>query len=116
MRSHGVTDYPDSGQVQASPGSDLDLSNPTYRAAQQACQSLRPTEKLTPAQAAQNNADALKQAECMRSHGITKYPDPQVGTGGNDTINLTGIDLNSPQFLAAQQACRRYAPLDSKGA
>ena len=33
MRSHGVTDYPDSGQVQASPGSDLDLSNPTYRAA-----------------------------------------------------------------------------------
>jgi hypothetical protein len=52
----------------------------------------------------------------MRSHGITKDPDPQVGSGGNDTINLTGIDLNSPQFLAAQQACRRYAPPDSKGA
>jgi len=116
MRSHGVTDYPDSGPVQTSPGSDLNPGNPTYRAAQQACQSLRPTEKLTQAQAAQNNADALKQAECMRSHGITKYPDPQSGTDGNNTINLTGIDLNSPQFLAAQKACQRYAPPDGKGA
>jgi hypothetical protein len=108
MRSHGVTDYPDSGPIQASPGSDLDPSNPTYRAARQACQSLQPTENLTSAQAAQDNADALKFSQCMRSHGITKYPDPQAGTGGNDTINLTGIDLNSPQFLAAAQACRRY--------
>jgi len=115
MRSHGIADYPDSGPVQASAGSDLDPGNPTYRAAQQACQSLRPTEKLSPAQAAQNNAAALKYAECMRSHGITKYPDPQVGTGGNDTLNLTGIDLNSPQFQAAQQACRKYQVPNGKG-
>jgi hypothetical protein len=117
MRSHGVTDYPDSGgPIQASPGRDLDPGNPAYRAAQQACQSLGPTENLTPAQAAQDNADALKFSQCMRSHGITKYPDPQAGIGGNDTINLTGIDLNSPQFLAAQQACRRYVPPNGKGA
>jgi hypothetical protein len=117
MRSHGVTDYPDSGgPIQASPGSDLDPGNPAYRAARQACQSLLPTEHLSPAQAAQNNADALKFAECMRNHRITKFPDPQPGTGGNDSINLTGIDLNSPQFQAAQQACRRYAPPGGKGA
>ena len=117
MRAHGVTDYPDSGgPIQASPGGDLDPGNPTYRAARQACQSLQPTEHLSPAQAAQNNADALKFSACMRDHGITKYPDPHVGTGGNDTVNLTGIDLNSPQFQAAQQACRRYAPPDGKGA
>ena len=116
MRSHGVTDYPDAGPIQASPGSDLDPGNPTYRAARQSCQSLQPTENLNPAQAAQGNADALKFSACMRNHGITKYPDPQVGTGGNDTINLSGIDLNSPQFQAAQQACRRFVPPNGKGA
>jgi hypothetical protein len=117
MRSHGVTDYPDSGgPIQASPGSDLDPSNPAYRAARQACQSLQPTENLNPAQAAQDNADALKVSACMRNHGITKYPDPQVGAGGNATVNLSGIELNSPQFQAAQQACRHYAPPNGKGA
>jgi hypothetical protein len=117
MRSHGVTEYPDSGgPIQASPGSDLDPGSPAYQAARQACQSLQPAEHLSPAQAAQNNADALKFSACMRSHGITKYPDPRAGTGGNATVNLTGIDLNSPQFLAAQQACRRDLPPDGKGA
>jgi hypothetical protein len=118
MRARGVTDYPDSGgPIQASPGSDLDPSNPTYRAARQTCQSLQPTANLNPAQQAQANADALKFSECMRNHGITKYPDPQGGIGGNSTVNLTGlgIDLNSPQFRAAQQACRHYVGPNGKG-
>jgi hypothetical protein len=112
MREHGVTDFPDSGgPTQPSPGSDLDPNNPTYRAARQACRSLQPTTHLNPAQAARDQADALKFAKCMREHGITKYPDPQPGAGGNDLINLTGLGLaviDSPQFQAAKQACRRY--------
>jgi hypothetical protein len=111
MRAHGVADFPDSGgPTQPSPGSDLDPNNPSYRAARQACHSLQPTIHLNPAQAARDQADALKFAQCMREHGITKYPDPQPGAGGNDVINLTGLgnEINSPQFHAAQQACRRY--------
>lgn len=112
MRAHGVTDYPDSGgPTQPSPGSDLDPNNPTYRAARQACQSLMPTEHLSPAQAARDQAIVLKFAKCMREHGITKYPDPQPGADGNDLINLTRLGvgvINSPQFQAAQRACRRY--------
>ena len=118
MRAHGVTDYPDSGgPIQASPGSDLDPSNPTYRAARQACQSLLPTVNLNPAQQAQANADALKFSECMRNHGITKFPDPHGGTGGNSTVDLRGlgIDLNSSQFQAAQQACHHYLGPNGKG-
>lgn len=117
MRSHGVTDFPDSGgPTQPSPGSDLDPNNPTYRAARQACHSLQPTSHLSPAQAAQNNADALKFSKCMREHGITKYPDPgpHSGPGGGWGIDLRGIDLNSPQFQAAHQACRRYQSPNGK--
>jgi hypothetical protein len=110
MRAHGVTDYPDSGQVQATPGSDLDPDNPTYVAAKQACRSLQPASYLSPAQQAQAYADELKFAQCMRGHGITKWPDPQGVTSGNSVVNLSrsGIDFNSPQFQAANLACQHY--------
>jgi hypothetical protein len=118
MRAHGVTGFPDSGVlIQASPGSALDPSNPTYRAARQACQSLLPTVHLNPAQAAQTLANGLKFSKCMRNHGITNYPDPgpHNGPGGGWGIDLSGIDLNSPQFQAAQQACRHYQAPKGKG-
>lgn len=121
MRAHRVTDFPDSGGLthlpQASPGSDLNPNNPTNRAARQACQSLLPTVHLNPAQAAQTLAIGLKFSKCMRNHGITNYPDPgpHNGPGGGWGINLSGVDLNSPQFQAAQQACRRYQVPNGKG-
>jgi hypothetical protein len=48
---------------------------------------------------------------CMRSHGVPKFPDPdskgrlmlEAGPG-------TGIDPESAQFKAADQACRKLAP------
>lgn len=118
MRSHGVTDFPDSGPPeQPGSGSDLDPDNPTYQAARRACQSLRPVVRPNPAQAAQSLADALKFAQCMRQHGITNYPDPgpHNGPGGGSGIDLRGIDLNSPRFQAAQQACRQYQSPTGKG-
>jgi hypothetical protein len=118
MRAHGVTDFPDSGgTIRASPGSDLDPNNPTYRAARQACQSLLPAVHPNPAQAAQTLANGLKFSKCMRNHGITNYPDPgpHSGPGGGEGIDLRGIDLNSPQFQTAQQACRHYLGPNGKG-
>jgi hypothetical protein len=120
MRAHGVTDFPDSGGLgQASPGSDLDPANPTYRAAWQACQALWPTTHVSPAEAAQALADGLKFSACMREHGITSFPDPDPhggphGHGGIDLRGL-GIDPNSPQFRAAQQACQHYLGPNGKG-
>lgn len=111
MRAHGVTDYPDSGVlIQPRPGSDLNPGNPVYRAARHACQSLLPRANVNPAQAAQNLADALKFSTCMREHGITNFPDPgpHSGPGGGEGIDLRGIDINTPQFQAAHQACRHY--------
>jgi hypothetical protein len=118
MRAHGVTDYPDSGALTgATPGSDLDPSNPTYQAARQACQSLHPTVHLNQSQAAQNLAAGLEFSKCMRQHGITNYPDPgpHSGPDGGYGINLSGIDMNSPQFQAAKQACQQHQNPNSKG-
>lgn len=118
MRAHGVTDYPDSGAVTgATPGSDLDPDNPTYQAARQACQSLHPTIHQNQSQAAQNLAAGLAFSKCMRQHGITNYPDPgpHSGPNGGYGINLSGVDMNSPQFQAAKQACQHYQNPNSKG-
>jgi hypothetical protein len=112
MRSHGVTDYPDSGDVTAAPGSDLDPSNPTYQTARQACEYLHPTIHQNHSQAAQSLATGLNFSKCMRKHGITNYPDPgpHSGPNGGYGINLSGIDTNSPQFQAAQQTCQQQYP------
>jgi hypothetical protein len=116
MRSHGVSDYPDTGgPIQANPGSDLDPNNPAYQAARQSCQSLRPTISLPPDQQAQARADDLKFAQCMRAQGIANYPDPQPNSNVVDLRQLGAALLNSPQFQAAQQACKQYQNPNGKG-
>jgi hypothetical protein len=52
---------------------------------------------------------ALKEATCMRAHGVPNFPDP---SGGGSGVNLdgTGINPQSPAFKSARQACARFAP------
>jgi hypothetical protein len=53
--------------------------------------------------------DGAKFSACMRKNGVPNFPDPnaqgviQFGSGD-------GIDLGSPKFRAAQQACRKVLP------
>jgi hypothetical protein len=118
MRAHGVTDYPDSGApASVAPGSDLNPSNPAYQSARQACEYLHPHANQSQAASSQNLAAALSFAKCMRQHGITNYPDPgpHSGPNGGEGVNLSGIDINSPQFKAAQQACQQYQVPNGKG-
>jgi len=49
--------------------------------------------------------DAAHFSSCMRSHGVTNFPDPSAG-GGIAISPSMGFDPNSPTFLAAQRACR----------
>lgn len=51
----------------------------------------------------------LAYAACMRSHGVPDFPDPS--SSGAIVINpASGIDLNAPQFDAAQRACQKLVP------
>jgi len=68
-----------------------------------------PTSSASPSASGQGSA--LAYSRCMRAHGITKFPDPD--SHGNLGLNAgpgTGIDPNSPQYKAADQACKHLMP------
>ena len=67
---------------------------------------LPPTQTITPA----DQADYLKAAACMRSHGVPDFPDP---TFQNNTVTFNvspSIDKNSPQARSAVAICRKLIP------
>jgi hypothetical protein len=120
MRSHGVPSFPDPNAqggfaIQGGPGSSLNPGSATFQAADKTCRHLLPNDgQPTAAQQAHALAQALKFSQCMRSHGLADFPDPQSQPGGGIAIRIhTGPgqasnDLNpqSPQFQAAQNACQ----------
>jgi hypothetical protein len=54
--------------------------------------------------------DALKYAECMRSHGVPSFPDPDAGGGFLFHVG-SGVDPSSPAFEAARAKCQKFMPL-----
>ncbi|NUR59323.1 MAG: hypothetical protein HOV87_11740 [Catenulispora sp.] len=121
MRSHGIKDFPDpdsQGNVKLNvdgPGSDLDLHNPAYTAADNACKSLRPQAQQSRAPGAKD--DNLKYSQCMRSHGIKDFPDPNADGHLDIGQNAPGGDLDpgNPQFKAAEDACKQFQPAGGPG-
>ena len=115
MRSHGVPTFPDPSATEGTLGAmvssaGIDLQSPTVKAALAACQQFTPTQNVTPAQSAAQNAQQLQFAQCMRSHGVPNFPDPSASTGtGTGAVHLnlngTGIDFGSPTVQAAITAC-----------
>jgi hypothetical protein len=105
MRAHGVPDFPDSavsvtdGQVEIHIPRNI-KREASLLSASQACQRDLPVSSGTPAKHRNIQAD-LKFAKCMRSHGITDFPDPMPGGG----FNISG-NTDSPQFEAAAKACQ----------
>jgi hypothetical protein len=120
MRQHGI-DMPDpkfngNGITQkftaraGSPGPD----DPTFKAAQQACQKYLPNGGQPTKPNLQEQQQMLAFARCMRQHGID-VPDPKPGGG----IDLGGggpgtANPDSPRFKAAEQACQQYEPKGKK--
>lgn len=111
MRSHGIADYPDpsgngSVTIRVRPGSDLNPYSPQNQAAQAACKSVSPGGNLTLAQEAAANGKGLRYSQCIRSHGIADFPDPNGQ--GTLTINEGSGDLdpNSAGFKTAEKACQ----------
>jgi len=113
MRSHGIPNFPNptsSGQfLIQNKNNSMDQSSPQFISANKACQKLLPNGgQLTQAQQAQQQADALKFAQCIRAHGFPKFPDPTAnGNGSGTNFKALGIDIFSPQFQSAKQTCQR---------
>jgi hypothetical protein len=117
VRSHGLPNFPDpgsNGTFQLN-GSEYAANSPQFQNAQKECRKFVPNRGAPPppAQQAKMLTQLLEFSECVRSHGISRLPDPQ-SINGNVRLVFTpgmGIDPNSPQFQAAQKACQRFNPI-----
>ncbi|MGD0452984.1 MAG: hypothetical protein ABSB69_05250 [Solirubrobacteraceae bacterium] len=120
VRAHGVPNFPDpkvstnGNEVKVAIGINPSISsNPHFNSAQQACRKLLPgggpgedsNHQISP----QEQSEYLKAAACIRTHGIPNFPDPTF-SGGGVHVSHKGLNLNSPQAHAAEEACRSLIP------
>jgi len=119
MRAHGLPSFPDpqaDGTFDSTRQNANDFHGPQFLSANKSCAHLE-GPGMTPVQQQQFTGRALKFAACMRAHGITdfQYYPPQGGSQGGlgAPVGSPGADPNSPQFQAAQQACRKLQPSGS---
>ena len=117
MRSHGVPGYPDpvfsgsagSLSVGISPGS-ANPDSPAFKSADRACHHLLPNGGVPGGSgggSAQQQAQDVLYADCVRSHGVPSFPDP--GHDGAFTLPAT-INQQAPAFLSATNACQKVQP------
>lgn len=113
MRSHGVASFPDPSGSEGIPKDQVIplVSSPPFQPASKACQHLLPNGSLGPSpqtaqQTATRIADWLSFANCMRRHGVTRFPDPTAqGDLSLEMVQAQGIDIHSPAVLQVVQAC-----------
>ena len=82
------------------------------------CGSSAPTETGSGSDPAAANAQkGVKFAECMRSNGVSQFPDPNAS--GKLTIdavaNGSGLNTSTPAFKQAISACRNLEPAGFTG-
>ncbi|HEY4850974.1 MAG TPA: hypothetical protein VII22_09260 [Streptosporangiaceae bacterium] len=134
MRSHGVPGFPDpdsngnfhlgnnqqgggsKGSGSSSGGSQESNSVSSQEtAANQVCNHLLNVgTQLDAAQTQHALRQLVKYAQCMRAHGVPNFRDPHTTNGGIGVpsgfgFDMTGIDMHSPQFQSAEQACQSLA-------
>jgi hypothetical protein len=122
MRANGIANFPDPTggvldlRIQRTPGSTavngVEVNGPAFQKAMQACRADLPNGgQPSAAQTAKAKSQALAMSRCMRSHGVTNFPDPkfQTGPGGGLGVGIrldgTAVNPDSPVFQAAQKAC-----------
>lgn len=120
MRSSGVRHWPDpnsSGTFDKSEltAQQLEASSSQVQTAGQACEHLLPTTSgPTHPDAQQLMSSMRKFALCMRSRGVSKWPDPvpdqHLGGLPGFPRNMPGIDQSSPKITNDIDGCRHLIP------
>jgi hypothetical protein len=133
MRSHGLASYPDPGSNGVLPKTSpqqLGVSSSRFQTAQQACQHLLPDTgtALTarsmqqcylayvcpPTLVQQALTAGLQLARCMRSHGVSDWPDPSVDPQGRPLFDINVPRPTPPQVRRALNLCGRLHPAGSQ--
>jgi hypothetical protein len=112
MRLHGVPEFPEPRLGKGgtlvyplNPPAGM-LSSADYDAAFRACLKMTVTGGPSAVRYRAVALQALRQAECMRAHGITSYPAPAAINGGLHVPDFTpGLNTHTLRFAAAGRAC-----------
>jgi hypothetical protein len=115
LREHGVqASDPSPGkgfQVVGKPGDDPNKLKRAEDACQHFLKGIKPPRPSAKEQAEMTDR-ALKFSRCMRAHGVTDFPDPQIDGDGRMTMRIPksvgGPD--NPRLQAAQKACASVGP------
>jgi hypothetical protein len=117
VRNHGVNNFPDPKVSSSQPGQtavamvvpSTFAKSPQFKAAARACRGILPTPRNfgpNPAQEHAREEVLLAFARCLRSRGLTKFPDPtSQGQLTLEMIHAAGVDLHAPDVLPAARAC-----------
>jgi len=135
MRSRGVPGYPDPIVVSGVPvlpkggAQRFGVSSTVYSAAQRACQPLLPATggaltasslqqcylaQVCPQDLVQHAMTAGQAfAQCMRSHGVSNWPDPSIDPHGRPLFDIN-VPRPPPQLMStAMSECSRLDPAGS---
>jgi hypothetical protein len=114
MRSHGIPNWPDptsGGYFDKAKLRVLPVSGTRIRAIEDGpCNHLLPANggpaPLTPQQLHRRLADWLSFAQCMRGHGVSRFPDPNSqGQLTVEMVQAQRIDVHSTAVLHVVQTC-----------
>jgi hypothetical protein len=108
MQTHGVPNWPDPGPNALKEMAQVNFNTPQFQAAYRACQKLIPQgAPLTPAESQKEQAEGLKYAHCMQTHGEPSWPDP---SSEGVIVATVGAANNSPALEQAAKACESLLP------
>jgi hypothetical protein len=117
MRDNGVSQFPDpdaSGALTIENvvnGSSVDPNSATFQQALSACRDLEPAGFMGQKRSAQQQAAALKFAQCIRDNGVKDFPDPGPNDPLIDTNRIPSTATSDGMSIlhAAMQKCRGLA-------
>lgn len=120
MRAHGLSTFPDPSAGAGGEGFNgidrvagglivdgISFTGPAAQAAMRACSRfLTPSGAPPPQPTAAQKQAALRFAECMRSHGVPNFADPDFSsTPRQPKTTQSNVNPQSPAFQRAVRAC-----------
>jgi hypothetical protein len=124
IRLHGIPNFPDPFVASSGPAKGkailykqafLTVPNSVVTRALAACQTALAQAGISgrtagPTIPTADQADYLRAAACMRSHGITDFPDPTFSGGHVSFAIPSSIDIHSTQATQARLICEKLIP------
>ncbi|MFF8961076.1 hypothetical protein [Streptomyces sp. NPDC014894] len=109
LRAQGVEKFPlpeTNGSIRLEASSGIDVNTKEFKQAEETCRKQAPPvgqKQSRPPDAPK--IDATKYVACMRENGQPDFPEPDEGG------MFMGIDLNTPEYKAAQKKCVKFMPV-----